>query len=205
MGNHRVLFIFMDRADVEHVIQGEPWSFDKHLVVLKEVEKHADIKNLVFDYTSMWVQIHDVPIGLTWKAAKDIISVAGTVEESAQEDERFEGSNFLRFKVTVDVSNPLCRGRKIILRNGKESWVSFRYERLLNFCYWCGKLTHMDRECPIWTKRKDDLLETEQQFGPWLRATTPNLARKTVVRVAGFEESENDVDSQSSVKTSEEE
>ena len=50
MGNHRVLFVFLDRADVDHVIQGEPWAFDKHLMTLKEVEKHANIKNLVFDH-----------------------------------------------------------------------------------------------------------------------------------------------------------
>ena len=31
MGNHGVLFVFLDRADVDHVIQGEPWSFDNTL------------------------------------------------------------------------------------------------------------------------------------------------------------------------------
>ena len=133
-------------------------------MALKEVEKHADIKNLVFDHTNMWVQIHDVPLNLPWKAAKDIISVAGKVDESIQEDEKFEGSNFLHFRVAVDVSKPLCRGRKIVLGNSKESWVSFKYERLPNLCYWYGMLTHMDRECSIWTKRKGTLLETEQQL-----------------------------------------
>ena len=79
--------------------------------------------------------------------------------------------------------------------------MSFKYERLPNHCYWCGNLTHMDRECSIWTKRKGALLEAEQQFGLWLRATTPNLARKTVVRVAGFEEEGNVVGDQSTIKT----
>ena len=69
MGNHRVLFVFLDKRDVDQVIRGEPWTFDKHLVALKQVEKYTDIKNLVFDYTNMWVQLHDVPIDLTWKAA----------------------------------------------------------------------------------------------------------------------------------------
>ena len=121
MGNHRVLFVFLDRADVDHVIQGEPWAFDKHLMTLKEVEKHANIRNLVFDHTNMWIQIHDVPLGFPWKAAKDIISMAGKVDESIQEEEKFEGSNFLRFRVAVDVSKLLCRGRKIVLGNAKGS------------------------------------------------------------------------------------
>lgn len=88
-----------------------------------------------------WVQIHDMPIGLTWKAATDIVSVVGRVDESALEDEKFEGCNFMRVRVAVDVTKPLCRGRKIALSDGSDSWVSFRYERLPNLCYWCGKLT----------------------------------------------------------------
>ena len=35
MGNHRVLFVFLDKRDVDQVIGGEPWTFDKHLVALK--------------------------------------------------------------------------------------------------------------------------------------------------------------------------
>lgn len=30
--------------------------------------------------------------------------------------------------------------------------------------------------------------ESDQQFGSWLRAVTPNLEKKTVIRVAGYEE-----------------
>ena len=37
MGNHRVLFVFLDEENVDQVIRGELWTFDKHLVVLKRV------------------------------------------------------------------------------------------------------------------------------------------------------------------------
>lgn len=53
MGNHRVLFVFSDELDVDYVIRGELWTFDKHLVALKQAEKYADIKNLVFDYNNV--------------------------------------------------------------------------------------------------------------------------------------------------------
>ncbi|KAF3955994.1 hypothetical protein CMV_018852 [Castanea mollissima] len=39
MGEHRVLFIFRDEADVEQIMKGEPWTFDKHLVALQRVKK----------------------------------------------------------------------------------------------------------------------------------------------------------------------
>ena len=80
------------------------------------MEKYTDIKNLVFDYTNIWVQLHDVPIGLTWKAVADIVSVVGRVDKSALEDEKFEGGNFIRVRVAVDVTKLLCRGCKTALR-----------------------------------------------------------------------------------------
>lgn len=52
----------------------------------------------------------------------------------------------------------------------------------------------MDRECLIWLRGKHALKEDDKQFGSWIRAMTPNLARKSVVRVAGFEEDDNETE-----------
>ncbi|KAK7856347.1 hypothetical protein CFP56_023714 [Quercus suber] len=97
-------------------------------------------------------------------------------------------------RVGIDIAKPLRKGRKLALRDGQDNWVCFKYERMPNICHWCGKLTHMDRECPIRLKGKNTLKEAEQQFAPWMRAATPNLARKSVVRVAGFEENESETE-----------
>nr|POE89733.1 hypothetical protein CFP56_49504 [Quercus suber] len=55
----------------------------------------------------------------------------------------------------------------------------------------------MDRECSIWLKGKGVLTEKDHQYGSWLRASTPNLARKTVVKVAGLEDEDPIVGDQS--------
>ena len=49
-------------------------------------------------------------------------------------------------KVTLDVSLPLCRGCVVTLENGNKVWVSFKYERLPNICYWCSCLDHDDKD-----------------------------------------------------------
>ena len=49
MGNHRVLFEFQDALDIDRVLRGEPWLFDKFLVAFKRVSRNTDVKNLVFD------------------------------------------------------------------------------------------------------------------------------------------------------------
>lgn len=52
-------------------------------------------------------------------------------------------------KVNLDISLSLCRGRIVSLENGDKIWVSFKYERLPNICYWCGWLDHSDKDCSL--------------------------------------------------------
>ena len=160
---------------------------------MKRVQRHTDLKGLVFESASFWIQVHDLPLNsMTLGVAKDIVLMAGTVINYEEEDEEYVGGNFMRVRVSIDITKPLCRGQKLGLSNGDESWVSFKYEHLPNVCYWCGRLTHHDRECSLWQKRKGTLKEVDQQFGSWLRATTPNFAKKTIVRVEGYEEGGDD-------------
>ena len=37
---------FLEDFDVEKVLLGELWSFDKYLVALKRVQRHTDVKGL---------------------------------------------------------------------------------------------------------------------------------------------------------------
>jgi len=48
--------------------------------------------------------------------------------------------NVMRIRVRVNTTLPLCRGRIFTLDNESKGWVSFKYERLPNVCYWCGRL-----------------------------------------------------------------
>ena len=73
-----------------------------------------------------------------------------------------DGGGFMRVRVIVDVFQPLYRGRMISLDDGKEQWISFNYERLLNLCYWYGHLTHDDRDCELWID-SEGILDTESQ------------------------------------------
>lgn len=97
-----------------------------------------------------------------------------------------DGGNFIRIRVSLDISQPLCRGRLITLEDGKTHWVSFKYERLPNLCYWCGRLTHNDRDCEAWIESEGNLNPDDQQFESWLQAPPFNTSRKKVVSVLSF-------------------
>ena len=74
----------------------------------------------------------------------------------------------------------------ITLDDDKELWVSFRYERIPNICYWCGCFTHNDRDCERWIDSEGILEEVDREFGPWIRASLMIGNRKSVVSVPGF-------------------
>ena len=80
MGNHIVLFTFDNKLEVDSILSNEPWSFDKHLMVLQRCDKDTPVEDLMFNCTSFWVQVHDIPIRfMNQKVAEGICSTIGTV------------------------------------------------------------------------------------------------------------------------------
>ena len=147
---------------MEKIVVAEPWSFDKHLMVLQSYDTETDLTEMEFKWATFWVQIHDIPIRFrSRRVAEKICEAIGKVNAMSDENES-EGDGFIRIRVTVDVSKPLCRGRVISPDNGKELWVSFRYERLPNICYQCGCLTHDDRDYEQWVESEGSFA-TESQ------------------------------------------
>ena len=47
-GNNILLIEFELEVDAEKVLQGEPWSFDRHLVILQQFNGSKAIKELEF-------------------------------------------------------------------------------------------------------------------------------------------------------------
>ncbi|KAI5019754.1 hypothetical protein ZWY2020_044642 [Hordeum vulgare] len=76
---------------------------------------------------------------------------------------------YLRVQVRIDISKPLMRGVTLDMGEGvKGHWCRFEYEYLPDFCYRCGFLDHVDKDCKI-TLGRDET----PQFGSWLKAYIP--------------------------------
>ncbi|KAK7832538.1 uncharacterized protein CFP56_026312 [Quercus suber] len=187
-GNNILLFAFDLEVDVEKVLIGEPWSFDRHLVVFQRFDGSKPLKELDFKSSSFWVQLYDLPYQfLTPEAAVEIGETIGPVTVSRDTNE-MKGGTFMRVRVSVDISRPLCRGRKVSFDEETESWVSFKYERLPNICFWCGMLSHDDKDCDLWLGSKGTLPTESQQFGHWIRASQFSPGRRQTIEVKGFGE-----------------
>ena len=124
--------------------------------------------NLFSKKAIFWVQVHDIPICfMTKMVAEGICDTIGEINKSigAMDD---KSGHFIIAWVIIDISLPLCRGRVVTLESGEKTWVSFKYERLPNLCYWCGCLTHDKKSCNLWIQSKGSQFFDQQQFGPYL-------------------------------------
>lgn len=152
-----MLFTFGLEVDAEKVLLGEPWSYDWHLVILQRFDGGKPISELEFKFCTFWVQIHDLPFKfMNLEMALQIGETIGPVIKP-QDLSEMKGGCFIRVRTTINVTQPLCRCRRIVFDEDSVGWITFQYEGLPNMCYWCGLQTHGAKECEMWLKSKGTL------------------------------------------------
>lgn len=90
-----------------------------------------------------------MPLGMMNRAMGQ--TIGNEVRELVEMDFDENGSvvgQFLRIKVKLDITNPLMRGVSLMMGEEDEPvWCLIMYEFLLEFCYMCGTIGHMDKSC----------------------------------------------------------
>ena len=147
LGNHIMLFTFDSEIEVDTILANAPWSFDKHLMILQKYDGVSRIEDLDFNNTPFWIQLHGLPVKFMTMTVTETLCEPAEQILTLPNAKTEECGGFMRVRVMVDISQPLCHGRMVALDDNRELCVSFKYERLPNFCYWCGHLTHNDRDC----------------------------------------------------------
>ncbi|KAF7138348.1 hypothetical protein RHSIM_Rhsim07G0162600 [Rhododendron simsii] len=141
-------FGFKNEDDLCRIISKSPWSVMGSILILRKWDKKKSFSELDFSFSPFWVQIHGLPLGyLNVKTGSAIAESFGDVIAVEDPGERGRLANYLRIRVWLDVSKPLKKG--FFLRRPKEDdlWVKFKYERLSDFCYGCGRISHTVKEC----------------------------------------------------------
>ncbi|KAL4353640.1 hypothetical protein GQ457_06G004930 [Hibiscus cannabinus] len=160
----------MDYNDCDNVNMLSPWSINNKLLILKEWPKEATLEEIDFSLAEFWVQIHNVPMALlNGNNAEKIGKLFPKFIKSnidAEQSVRWDGQ--LRIFVAFRIEDPLKTGFILNRSSFNPIEVSFKYERLPEFCFSCGRLGHAEKECWYDYNR----YTRAGKYGPWLRATS---------------------------------
>ena len=172
------LFQFFSATDRKFVLDEGPWAFDGKIPLIKEWTGLEQPSEIQFTTVRFWVKAYDVQgIRQTKKFAEFLRSQIGTFVD-CEDSTMFGADKSLCFWADIDVERPLCRGVSVKM-DGKPMWIKIKYVKVPEFCYGCGCLGHVLKDCNVILC--EDTKE-ELQDGPWLRAS-PLKSRQRNVEV----------------------
>ncbi|XP_030964072.1 uncharacterized protein LOC115985247 [Quercus lobata] len=106
---------------------------------------------------------------MTRESGLEIGGKIGRVLDVDVPEKGVQWGKYLRVRVSVDAMKKLVRGKKVTIKGGEAKWVFFKYERLPNFCYQCGRLDHGVKECKEKASTENRAGDEGMQYGAWLR------------------------------------
>jgi hypothetical protein len=97
---------------------------------------------------------------------ESIGALIGNVE--AAEFYEYPGKKvIIKIKVAINIHNPITSGIHVGNPIDGTCWIDYRYKKLPQVCFNCGRIGHYDKLC-----RNQPLnLETLAPLGPWIRST----------------------------------
>ncbi|PWA94542.1 hypothetical protein CTI12_AA059290 [Artemisia annua] len=134
-------------VDMRRVLDEGPWSVERDLVILKPLDEDEQTSNVEMSKIPFWIRLLNLPFSR--RSENYVRAIAGKLSTVLDVDTRRlrEGSKHIRVRVMIDVAKPLCRDLFVTNQQHEKVMVGLCYERLPNFCYWCGHLGHTKKEC----------------------------------------------------------
>lgn len=160
------LFQFYHNDDMQWVLNGGPWTFDNTLLVTSVIKQGEDPTKVLLVYADFWIQIYDLPVGFMSEAVgKQLSNFFGSFIQYDAKNNSNIWREFMRLRVRVDVGKPLKRKKKICKKDKTEVVVQCKYERLGDFCFVCGLLSHTERFCK--KKLEESGGSVAREWGSW--------------------------------------
>lgn len=163
LGENHFLVTFFQASGKKKALEDGPWMVDrdlKELMVVLDFDASKTLEEIEFTSIPIWVRVFKFPLGMINEEAGKIIGdEVGKFMGVDRGDNVSNAGCFLRVKVRLDITQPLRRGIKVFDEICKiERWCPMQYEFLLEFCYVCGVIGHVDKMCE---KKKE--VETDLQ------------------------------------------
>lgn len=147
----KFVLVFSVEGDWKHATVGGPWQYKMDAFLVEGLVDGDDPSSALFTHVPMWVQFRKIPFYLlTKKLAFDLGECIGS---TLSIDDSARGSISDKF-VRTRIMLPLYRAlrKELVLADeitGEQIVVQIRYERLPNFCLFCGFIGHMEERCDL--------------------------------------------------------
>ncbi|KAI8030217.1 Uncharacterized protein LOK49_LG01G00985 [Camellia lanceoleosa] len=150
---------------------------DGHLLVLQPLSLGKSVAEMEFQWCPFWVQVHGLPVAKMTRQNGQIIGhrIGKLIGVEAMHDGLLLSRSYLRLRVDVDFTKPLPLGFFLQKKGPEENdtWVSYKYEKLPDFCYDCGRVGHVRVACKFVSRAEG----AQSGYGPGLRTgRAPMLA-----------------------------
>ncbi|KAL7180279.1 hypothetical protein ACSBR1_043488 [Camellia fascicularis] len=161
-------FQFSEEDDRNRILCDGPWSLMGSLLVLRPLTEGQTAAEVDFQWCPFWMQAHGLSFNNMTKRTGEVLGrrIGRLLHVEAYQEGLLLNRSFLRIHVEVNTLNPLPRGLWLQRpREGKEIWISFKYEKLSDFCYDYGRLGHDNKVCKFVTREQGQ----SSGYGPALR------------------------------------
>uniref|UniRef100_A0A803Q8N6 Zinc knuckle CX2CX4HX4C domain-containing protein n=1 Tax=Cannabis sativa TaxID=3483 RepID=A0A803Q8N6_CANSA len=137
------LVTFGCEGDKRRILDAQPWHFSQSLTIFAAPDSSFPITPDQLHYVPFWIQIYGIPFRCkSYELAKLIATGVGDLIQVDSTTVKDGTGPYLRVRFLLDVNKPIRRGIHIrFLKMGREftKWLDFKYERLSDFCFYCGK------------------------------------------------------------------
>jgi hypothetical protein len=149
LGDNLFQLDFYGEADYNFVIKGGTWHHRHDAVIVVPFGRDLCASEARPTAFPVWIRVYDLPRKLmTKKRGTALLEQFGEVMEVDTDDGVQASGPFLRVRVRWPIRQPLVYTVPV----GKKDQIvryNMRYERVPNFCFFCGRIGHARKECKL--------------------------------------------------------
>ncbi|KAM0891405.1 hypothetical protein ACQ4PT_026424 [Festuca glaucescens] len=148
-GNNLFVAEFGSKADRDRIMDGSPWVFGKHDVLMKKYDVDVLPQDVVFDRFAIWARIPALPNRLMKaERGKVIAEPIGLVRKVEAHTLGRCWGGYMRLRVEVKVTEPLMRAVTVFSsRLQTTESYAVQYEHLPIYYFSCDMLGHSTLAC----------------------------------------------------------
>uniref|UniRef100_A0A803NK86 Zinc knuckle CX2CX4HX4C domain-containing protein n=1 Tax=Cannabis sativa TaxID=3483 RepID=A0A803NK86_CANSA len=154
------LVTFGCEGDKRRILDGQPWHFAQSLTIFAAPDASFPITPDQLHYVPFWIQAYGIPFRCkSFDLAKIIASGVGDLIQVDHTTVKEGTGPYLRIRLLIDVNKPIRRGIHVrFFKMGREfiKWLDFKYERLPDYCLYCGMLDHIKKYCHAYLQKCDE-------------------------------------------------